>query len=275
MTATLQHPASAPVVELDVRDDLRSGREPFSRIIAAVDGLRDHDVLHLRAIFEPVPLFKALGKRGFVHESQHHGPEDWSVWFWRDAGQERPAAARGAGETRPSRAPAAPQPSPAIRGDNVIELDVRGLMPPEPMMRTLTALETLPAGHTLVQVNERVPQFLLPVLAERGFSCEIDESVPGVVRLRIWHSLSTPGHEPTTMSASLIELDVRVIPPRDKHPTIFNTFDSLAVGTSMVIVNDHDPKPLRYQLAAERPDSFTWTYEAEGPQVWRVRIDRR
>lgn len=77
------------------------------------------------------------------------------------------------------------------------------------------------------------------------------------------------------MATSAIELDVRVIPPRDKHPTIFRTFDSLAVGQSMVIVNDHDPKPLHYQLAAERPNTFEWTYEAAGPEVWRVRIDRK
>jgi uncharacterized protein (DUF2249 family) len=40
-------------------------------------------------------------------------------------------------------------------------------------------------------------------------------------------------------------------------------------------VNDHDPRPLRHQLAAERPDAFEWTYLEEGPDVWRVRIDRR
>lgn len=72
-----------------------------------------------------------------------------------------------------------------------------------------------------------------------------------------------------------IELDVRVIPPREKHPTIFRTFDGLARGESMVIVNDHDPRPLRYQLLAERPETFDWTYLADGPEVWRVRIDRR
>lgn len=77
------------------------------------------------------------------------------------------------------------------------------------------------------------------------------------------------------MSTKTIELDVRVIPPRDKHPTIFRTFDELARGESLVIINDHDPRPLRYQLSAERPDAFTWTYEAEGPEEWRVRIDRR
>ena len=77
------------------------------------------------------------------------------------------------------------------------------------------------------------------------------------------------------MSQQPIELDVRVIPPRDKHPTIFRTFDTLASGQSLLLVNDHDPKPLRYQLMAERPDSFDWTYEAQGPELWRVRISRR
>jgi uncharacterized protein (DUF2249 family) len=60
------------------------------------------------------------------------------------------------------------------------------------------------------------------------------------------------------MSLQPIELDVRVIPPRDKHPTIFKTFESLVPGQSMLLLNDHDPKPLRYQLMAERPDTFDW-----------------
>ena len=71
------------------------------------------------------------------------------------------------------------------------------------------------------------------------------------------------------------ELDVRVIPPRDKHPTIFRTFDALQSGESFILVNDHDPRPLRYQLAAERPNAFEWTYLAQGPTEWRVQIARR
>lgn len=77
------------------------------------------------------------------------------------------------------------------------------------------------------------------------------------------------------MSVSQIELDVRVIPPRDKHPTIFRTFDDLASGQALLLINDHDPRPLRYQLAAERPDSFDWDYEAQGPEVWKVKISKR
>ena len=77
------------------------------------------------------------------------------------------------------------------------------------------------------------------------------------------------------MPAQSIELDVRAIPPRDKHPSIFRAFDSLASGQTLTLVNDHDPRPLRYQLMAERPDTFDWEYQEQGPQVWRVNIKRK
>ncbi len=69
-------------------------------------------------------------------------------------------------------------------------------------------------------------------------------------------------------------LDVRPIPPRQKHPTIFATFDALNVGDSFVLVNDHDPVPLRYQFQFERPGQVAWEYLEQGPELWRVRISR-
>ncbi len=69
-------------------------------------------------------------------------------------------------------------------------------------------------------------------------------------------------------------LDVRPIPPRDKHSTIFSTFDALATGESFVLINDHDPRPLRYQFDAEHPGSFGWQYLEQGPEVWRVQISK-
>src|SRR5690606_21032631 len=67
-------------------------------------------------------------------------------------------------------------------------------------------------------------------------------------------------------------LDVTVIEPRFKHPTIFQKFDSLEPGQGFVIHNDHDPKPLYYQLLGERGDIFTWEYLQSGPDVWKVQI---
>jgi uncharacterized protein (DUF2249 family) len=176
-----RRPAGARETELDVREDLRQGREPFSRIMAAVGALGPGDVLHLRAPFEPAPLYTVLAKRGFAHETAQRASDDWSVWFWR------PEATPEATDD------VAPSATTTGRGQSQAEpdeqwIDVRGLEPPEPMVRTLAALETMPQGHTLVQVNERVPRFLLPILAERGFTHEIDESHADRVIVRIRRS---------------------------------------------------------------------------------------
>ena len=69
-------------------------------------------------------------------------------------------------------------------------------------------------------------------------------------------------------------IDVRPIPPPVRHETIFGRIDSLATGEVLRLVNDHDPKPLRYQFEAEHCGEFTWDYLEEGPEVWRVRIGR-
>jgi uncharacterized protein (DUF2249 family) len=75
-------------------------------------------------------------------------------------------------------------------------------------------------------------------------------------------------------SAEVVTLDVREISPRERHPLIFQTVDGLRSGTSMRLVNDHDPKPLYYQLMAERPGSINWEYLEEGPETWQVRITK-
>ncbi len=53
-------------------------------------------------------------------------------------------------------------------------------------------------------------------------------------------------------------LNVTLIEPRLKHPTIFERFDELVSGESLTLYNDHDPKPLYYELSAERGEIFKW-----------------
>ena len=69
-------------------------------------------------------------------------------------------------------------------------------------------------------------------------------------------------------------LDVRSLVPAARHETIFAAFDALTPGQGFVLVNDHDPRPLRYQLEAEHPGTFTWAYDLAGPTEWRVHISR-
>lgn len=70
-------------------------------------------------------------------------------------------------------------------------------------------------------------------------------------------------------------LNVSVIEPRFKHSTIFEKFDSKVPGDALIIHNDHDPKPLYYQLLAERGQTFTWEYLENGPEIWKVKIAKR
>ncbi len=70
-------------------------------------------------------------------------------------------------------------------------------------------------------------------------------------------------------------LDVTLLEPRQKHPTIFNRFDMLTEGESLTIHNDHDPKPLYYQMLGERGNVFVWEYLEQGPEWWKVRITKR
>jgi uncharacterized protein (DUF2249 family) len=76
------------------------------------------------------------------------------------------------------------------------------------------------------------------------------------------------------MTTSPAHIDVRTIPPRERHALILSTFRGLATAASMEIVNDHDPRPLYYQMQAEQPRQFSWEYLESGPDVWRVRITK-
>jgi len=69
-------------------------------------------------------------------------------------------------------------------------------------------------------------------------------------------------------------LDVRREPPARRHELIFDSYSALPGGSGFVLVNDHDPKPLKYQFEAEHAGQFTWDYLEQGPEVWRVRIGR-
>ncbi len=85
--------------------------------------------------------------------------------------------------------------------------------------------------------------------------------------------------QPVTLSTTHhhdadFELDVRPLAPAQRHMAIFNHYRDLQPGSGFMLINDHDPKPLKYQFEAEYDGEFTWDYLEGGPKVWRVRIGR-
>lgn len=76
------------------------------------------------------------------------------------------------------------------------------------------------------------------------------------------------------MNEDIQILDLRPMPPFERHEKIFQLWDNLKAGQTLKIINDHDPKPLRYQFEVEYKGKYEWEYEQKGPKDWIVRIKR-
>lgn len=64
-------------------------------------------------------------------------------------------------------------------------LDNRGLEPPQPMMRTLAALERCKPGEVVLIHNDRVPVFLIEELNNLGCPFTVEDQADGTAKLRI------------------------------------------------------------------------------------------
>lgn len=165
---------SAPVVrELDVRDLLAKGQEPFRLITGTAREVGEGEAFALVTGFEPLPLYDALAKQGFSHWGEPIGDGDWRVLFHRDHDV----------------AAAAPAPSTGVDWDAPataeVTIDVRELVPPEPMIRVLQALEELPDGARLLVHHVRRPMHLYDRLDEMGYAHDTREIAPDQVEVLI------------------------------------------------------------------------------------------
>lgn len=162
------------IVTLDVRADIRAGRQPCSSIMGAATGLKDGESLRLLAPFEPKPLFEVLGQQGFAHSAQEIGDGDWEVLFFRDA-----TLIERLKQTPASQSPAPACGCSAAAAPSVVEVDARGLEPPQPMTRILEVLASLSGSATVRARTDRRPMHLYPLLEARGFAGESEEQSDG------------------------------------------------------------------------------------------------
>jgi uncharacterized protein (DUF2249 family) len=166
------------IVTLDVREDLRNGREPFSKIMNAVGQLRPDEKLLLVAPFEPAPLFDVLAKRGFSHSAREIENGDWEIIFTRNG-----IVFDSSGDRREM--PLSEKSTIGNQQSALLEVDARGLEPPQPLVRILEALAALPDGAELRAHTDRRPMHLYAQLEERGFTGETEEQNDGSFITRI------------------------------------------------------------------------------------------
>jgi uncharacterized protein (DUF2249 family) len=159
-------------------------------------------------------------------------------------------------------------------------LDVRDLAPAQRHESIFAEYHALAPGAGFILVNDHDPKplrYQFEVEHPDEFTWDTLEAGPQVWRVRI-------GKAPSEDEAAFgtgkpdreeePELDVRVHAHGQRHDVIFTAYQGLAPGAGFILVNDHDPKPLRYQFEAEHPGEFTWDCLESAPKVWRVQIGR-
>lgn len=73
-----------------------------------------------------------------------------------------------------------------------------------------------------------------------------------------------------------ISLDMRPVEPRDRLETILGSYRALSPGRTLHLTLDHDPSCMYYTLEATEPSgSFAFNRLENGPEVWRVDVQKR
>lgn len=251
------------VATLDVRHIPHAARhgQVFARLEALVAG----DALRVVNDHDPVPLrqqLDAISPGVFSWSYEETGPELWRVLIARREGAEHlPVAADTLVAASGHDALAG-----AMDRDGGESAIVRGLA------RLL--------GRSLRSLGEAGRPGDAGRMAGEAWALLRESAPDEAARLSgVMHGLARgAGGDPQGAAAetdgTAPELDVRSDPPAVRHRRIFDTFASLAPGEAFVLVNDHDPVPLRYQFAAEHAGEVEWEPLEEGPAIWRVRIGR-
>jgi regulator of cell morphogenesis and NO signaling len=160
-------------------------------------------------------------------------------------------------------------------------LFVPGLQPALKHPTVFKKFDELQVGDSFLIVNDHDPiPLYYQMKAERGevFEWNKIENGPETWRVEIKRTAAATVKAPevnagaTGNNNDIFTLNVPSLEPRLKHPTIFKYFDALQPGEAFQILNDHDPKPLYYQLLGERGNIFTWNYLEQGPVNYRVQI---
>ncbi|HEV2483018.1 MAG TPA: DUF2249 domain-containing protein [Puia sp.] len=188
----LQHLGPDQVLELDVRPLIAAGNDPLKAILEKIRMLEPGMVLKIINSFTPLPLIALLSKKGFRSWTDNIEEDVVNTYFLLDeqANADIPIGAPDTSAAATSNEAAWSAMMKRFAG-NLVSLDVRELQMPLPMMAILETLDDLPPGNGLFVHHKRIPVFLLPELAERGFTYRIHEA-EGEVQLLIFKS---PGDE--------------------------------------------------------------------------------
>lgn len=176
-------PKAPRTVELDVRPYLHKKIEPFQVIMDHVKSLEIDDTFVLHATFKPTPLLGVMKMKGYVNKTEQLDKDHWTVTFVHKKNKE---SLKTFGINVQAEEDIQHE-SKALKLNvkKTIQLDNRGLEPPQPMIRTLNALEKSKSGDEIIIHNDRVPVFLIEELNTQGYPFKIEDQVDGSAKVII------------------------------------------------------------------------------------------
>ena len=129
-----------PAQHIDVRPILADGHDPFFEIMAVVDTVPVAGGLTIDAPFNPSPMRRVLGRRGFISYARRIAAHHWRLFLLHDESgdaEQPPSVTTDTG-------------AKVWRTDDGVHIDVRGLERPVPMIAILSLIDG--SGHEGVVV---------------------------------------------------------------------------------------------------------------------------
>lgn len=128
-------------------------------------------------------------------------------------------------------------------------------------------------GDTMELIAEEDPKEIHDIFSKKfkgQHSWNYKKKQPGEF---VIHITKNEESDSTAEDVSVVNnFDVRPYPPAKRHDMVFDAFDELKPGEAFVFTNDHDPKPLYYQMEAEGDEPFEWEYLLAMPGEWKVKV---
>ncbi|MGH8163129.1 MAG: DUF2249 domain-containing protein, partial [Rhodanobacteraceae bacterium] len=74
------------------------------------------------------------------------------------------------------------------------------------------------------------------------------------------------------MQTAVHRIDVRSLPPSRRHARILDAFDALGGSQTLVVVTDHDARPLHIEFERFRTARYVWVQRRLGERRWEVTL---
>jgi uncharacterized protein (DUF2249 family) len=167
---------------LDVRPVIESGADPFKDIMLELNRLNEGEGLLLVNSFNPIPLTGLLREKGYTVFSERKADDLYHTHILKTNSV---TSSRNSKDATTETYEDDWNSKLISYGSNLVEIDVRNLEMPEPMVRILEELGRLPDTHILLVHHKKIPQFLLPELKSRDYRW-MSSPVEGGVDLLIY-----------------------------------------------------------------------------------------